>query len=339
MSIKIITSGVDSEYVLSNLSNYLRKKEYEVVEIDFGKFVGDPYKLLSKYLSDEIIYITSAHTNLSLRLASYLVPSFTEHYPNYLSPLEIIAYLKPILSIYVPHDLLTPYGDTNLDEYRFLDVYDYILTPYNDSKLQNIIVNKKPTIYEAGWIKFEDMCLDVYHNNEPIEIMLFISMVEHLKYKYGVEGFVNYLRPLLQPNVHIKLPVWNGMDIIEKELKNIPGIKVISANEDTINLIKRSKIVICNGASSIHAESALLGKPTICILDNEGISSEDQKNKLQHLPNIYFYDYSTKQAIPTELLESISNRNCKPLLKKFDYDFIDNIIRQSISENRRNLHG
>lgn len=341
MDIKIITSGVDSEYVLSKLSAYLRRKGYEVIELDFGKFAGDTYKLLGKYLSDKMIYITSAHTNLSLRVASLLAPNFIKLYPNYLSPLEIIAYLKPIISIYIPHDLLTPYGDTNLDEYRFLDVYDYILAPYNASELKKVISSKKTFIYEAGWVKLgKDTFFDslVSKVKKPIEIMLFISMVEHLRTKFGADGFIDYLKPLLQPSIHIKLPVWSGMDIIEDKLRAIKGINVVSAHENTMNLIKKSKVVVCNGASSIHAEAALLGKPTICLLDNEGISPEEQEKKLGQLPNIYFFDYRVKQSIPNDLLSSISANSCEPLLKSFDYTIVDNIIQKTIREYRGILH-
>ncbi|WP_188890006.1 hypothetical protein [Paenibacillus radicis (ex Gao et al. 2016)] len=328
---KIITSGVDSEYVLANLCEDLRSKGYEVIEIDFGKFKGNVYEYLEEHLGGPIVYITSAHTNLSLRVASHIAPIFTTLYPNYVSPLEMIAYLKPLVSMYIPHDLLTPYGDTNLNEYRFLDVFDYILAPYQAAEVERMIASKGTKVYEAGWIKYVS---DYKHyrntqeSSEPIEMMLFVSMVEHLRTKYGVNGFVDYLLPLLRSNVHIKLPVWKDIEIIEVALKEIQGVEVVSAQEDSISLIQRSHIVICNGASSIHAEATLLGKPTICLLDDEGITAEDQKKKLEHLHNLHFYDYRSKQAIPDDLLENIRQKSIRPILKNFDFTLVDMLIKQ-----------
>lgn len=329
MSLKIITSGVDCEYVLANLATHLRNKNYEVIELDFGKFKEDTYLYLSQYLNDDIIYITSAHTNLSLRVANTLVPSFVKLYENYLSPLEIISYLKPIVSIYIPHDLLTPYGDVNLNEYRFLDVYDYILAPYDSLQLAKIVSSQRCQIVEAGWIKYEKTS---FKEQDSIPTSLFISMVEHLRVRYGIKGFVDYLRPLLQSNTYVKLPVWSSMDTVETALKKIKNIHVIPSTMSSIELICRSKIVICNGASSIHAESSLLGKPTICILDNEGIVVEEQKEKLAHLPNIYFHDYRTKKPIPKNVLFHLQSYSTEPILKPFDYDLFDQIIEKIVNK-------
>ena len=149
---KLLTSGVDSEYVLTDLAAHLRTKGWDVTELDFGQFKGDPRPVLDQLKQDQVGYITSAHTNLTTLVASVISPKFVELYPNYLSPLEILRYVQPKVSLYIPHDLLTPFGDTNLNEFRFLDLFDYILSPFPAPALQAAL-GKSVEVIQAGWIK------------------------------------------------------------------------------------------------------------------------------------------------------------------------------------------
>jgi len=320
----IVTSGVDSEYVLSGLSHYLRSAGYEVYELDFATFHDDPVPLL-KSLRKNAIYITSAHTNLTCTTANYLVPEFPKIYPNYLAPIEIIPILNPKLSIYIPHDLLTPYGDTNLAELRFLDLFDHILVPTShDKRILETVLPPSTQIHCAGWIKYvkKDQILS---EQRTFPILLFISMIGHLRARYGADGIVDYLRPLLTPETYIKLPAWKNVDLIEEALRKQTQAQVIPSDENSITLIQQAELVVCNGASSIHAEATLMRKPTVCLLDVEGVTPAFQRKKLQHLDNIYFHDYSQKAPIPRSLVTQLKQQ-CKkaPLevLQPFSYQAV-----------------
>lgn len=327
---RIVTSGVDSEYVLSELCRHLRQCGHDVTELDFGSFSGDARSLLRSFDMGEAAYITSAHINFSVRLASSLVPKFAERYPNYLAPVDIIPLLRPGLSIYIPHDLLTPYGDANLNEYRFLDCFDHVMAPVQ-AEVVGAIVPPTTQVHAAGWIKY---CRSEYPSiGEPRRrespspnIMLFVSMFEHLLSRFGVEGLVDYFRPILVPGARIKLPAWNGARDVEQALAAVAGIEVVPTDVGTAGLILDADIVVCNGASSIHAEASMLGRPTICLLDDEGISRAEQRHKLATLPNVAFHDYRRREPIPRSLIAHVLGAITPAVLKPFDFALVEKIV-------------
>ena len=328
---RVLTSGVDSEYVLTDLAAHLRAKGWDVTELDFGQFKGDPRPVLDQLKHEQVAYITSAHTNLTTLVASVIAPKFVELYPNYLSPLEILRYVQPKVSLYIPHDLLTPFGDTNLNEYRFLDLFDYILSPFPDPALQATLGNTVEVI-QAGWIKHAQ------HSAERVQAMqnsatkprvtLFISMLEHLRWRYGNEGVFDYFAPLLNENVTVKLPAWRDVEQIEAIFKARSTAQVYPASGNSINLIAESDLVLCNGASSIHAEANLMGCPTICLLDNEAVTIEDQKKKLEHFPSVFFHDYRTRDKVPFQLIVTALEAGRKTPAKPFDFGLIEDILSQ-----------
>jgi len=333
MKKRILTSGVESEYVLSGLCQYLRDKSWDVTELDFGVFKKNPHDILQSFVGQDTIYITSAHSNLTLRIAEVLVATFKDLYPNYMSPLDIIRAIKPSVSIYIPHDLLAPYGETNLNEFRCLDLFDYILAPTASPELQATL-GKSTKVIDAGWIKYAG--LNTYsnkslqeENNTAPKVTLFISMIEHLRWRYGVDGFVKYFLPLLKSNVRVKLPAWEGVEEIESAFKAQGLAEVVPAMNNSIDLIINSDVVICNGASSIHAEAALVGCPTICLLDNEAGTVSEQKNKLKNFPDIYFHDYRTREPISDSIIESLKVKNKKLPVKIFDYAVVERIIESA----------
>ncbi len=326
MKRKILATGVASEYVLADLCEYLRLKGWDVLEIDFDHFKGDVRNHLMQLQGSEIAYLTSAHTNLSLRVADVIAPTLRSHYPNYMSPLEIIEHINPSLSIYIPHDLLTPFGDKNLNEYRYLDLFDYILTIQEPIGLQATL-GQHTKVIQSGWIKYTDANATNWRppKKESPKIALFVSMLEHLRWRYGINGIVDYFLPLLSPGMKVKLPAWDGAEEIEGKLKEIAGVEVIPSRTSSIELILDSDLIICNGASSIHAEADLMGRPTICLLDEEGISSSDQKEKLSDFPSIYFHSYTNREPIPNHLIEELITQE-RNRAQSFNYHLVEDII-------------
>lgn len=319
----IVTSGVDAEYVLGELSAKLRDEGYDVIEYDFGKTKHCVLSEIKALANGNVVYITSAHTNLTQRVAAAMLGQLQNRYPNYLAPLEFLPLLKPRLSLYVPHDLLTPYGDSNLQEYRFLDLFDHVLAPYDGDSLQPL-VGANTKVHDAGWIKFRGAAPLQQLPPAPsgLRVTLFVSFVEHLQHVHGVEGFVEYLRPILTPDVRVKLPLWGGVVAMEDALRAKSPAQVVPAATNSIDLISDSDVVICNGASSIQAESSLMGKPTICLLDNEAETAETKQQKLRPFPAIRFHDYSQRQPFPDGFLSDVAAHPPARKLRPFDYDLV-----------------
>ena len=325
---KIITSGVDSEYVIGPLAQYLRDNGWDVFEMDFGTFNVDPHALLEQLAGEDLAYITSAHTNVTRQFADAMAPTFLQ-YPNYLSPLEIFELFKPKISFYIPHDLLTPYGDVNLNEYRFLDLFDYVLSPFSAAPLQATL-GAKTKVIQAGWIRHAGRTplLNSSKASDEAEpkVALFVTMIDYLRTCHGDQGVVDYFKPLLGKNVRIKLPAWHGIERIEKLLDEaFPGC-VVSAQTSSIDLISDADIVVCNGVSSIHVEAGLMGRPAVCLLDNEAMTMDYQRAKLSHLPHVYFHDYSRKEKMDTAWLDSIRALNCGAPANPFDFKLVEELL-------------
>ncbi len=332
MSKKIIASGVGSEYVLGELVQYLRAAGWDVIEINFSSFTGDVCSLVEQYQALDLVYITSAHTNITREVSTVVFPQLTKEHPNYLSPLEFFQILKPKLSIFIPHEILSPYGEPNIDEFRFLDLFDYILAPYSAVALQAAL-GKNVKVLDAGWIKYTNNRLPANKYNKSTQygpqITLFVTIYCYLKAKYGIKGFVEYFAPLLaNKNVKIKLPKWYGVEEVEKMIEKHFPSRVIPAEKNSIDCIQSSDLVICNSISSIHAEASLMGCPAICLLDHEPPGVEEQKDKLSHLPNIIFHDYTHKAPIPEELISrAMENNTRKVTIKAFDFQLVEKIIQ------------
>ena len=331
----VVLSGVASEYVLGGLANYLRECGHRVFEFDFANFKGDALEILKSLDGGQCTYITSAHTNLTKVAAAMLAPMFVNHYPNYLSPLEILGILRPKQSIYIPHDLLSPFGGDNLNECRHLDLFDHIFSPFPDPALQ-AVVGAQTRVHTAGWIKHTRISPPVVDRNDiksaaatrtdAPTAALFISMIEHLRWRYGEHGVVDYFKPLLGSNVLVKLPDWQGVDAIESIFANDTQCRVFPSTENSVDLICQADVVICNGASSIHAEANLLGRPTICLLDDEGVTAAEQQRKLKHLPCVHFHDYRKRSPLPVDLIPHLLKNSMPKIAPIFDFERVEAII-------------
>ena len=147
--------------------------------------------------------------------------------------------------------------------------------------------------------------------------------------RYGIDGLVNYLQPLLRSNMRIKLPAWSGVKEIEQRINDSSGIEVVSSQVSSVDLIRDSDVVVCNSASSIHAEASLLGIPTICILDDEGISCDEQRKKLKAFPSIWFHDYRHRESLSDKFICKVASMRRAPNMKAFDFDLIYSLIDNS----------
>lgn len=329
----VVTSGVDSEYVLGGLAEYLRRKDFRLHELDFGITQEDVRPLLEQLRSESVAYVTSAHTNLTSRMAETIAPHLRKKYPYYLAPLEIFAYLNPAKSFYIPHDLLSPFGEDNLEEYRFLDLFDHIMSPYDDSGLQSHI-GKHTQVHHAGWIKSRDtdqhedsIYLPKLHNYP--RITFFISFVEHLQLKYGAVGIAEHFREILVEGVRVKLPVWKGAEQIEVAIREHTDATVVNSHCQSTSLIAQSDVVICNGASSIIAESILRGVPVICLVDDEAEPALDKRKKLSGFPQVVFHDFQARTRISENAWSAALAQQLTLQLKPFDFELMNQLLSEA----------
>ncbi len=325
----IVTSGVDSEYVLGGLAEYLRANNCQVYEIDFGVTKADVRPLLERLSTSAVTYITSAHTNLTSRMARTFTPWLVDSYPNYLAPIEIMSILKPQVSLYVSHDLLSPFGGSNLDEFRFLDLFDHIIAPYECPELQDQ-VGPLTRVHDAGWIKYRSGLIDDRADigsqvRASPSITFFISFIQHFKDKYGPHGIAQYFKPILKKGMRVKLPAWSGVEEIEEALRKHTDAEVVDSRCLSASLIAQSDLVLCNGASSIIAEAILTGVPGICILDDEAELRVEKVEKLQGFPELIFHDYSGEE-IPQAVLDRALSQKLRNRLKAVDYAWIGSLV-------------
>lgn len=290
--------GFGSEYRLHNIFKKMTKFNYNCLEIDALK-ENNSKKIINSLVGQSIVFITSAHLLLDKK-------NFGDFYPNdnnFYGVLEIINLLKPIKSIYIPHDLTQPLIDY---EELYINKFDLFLSPCQPF---TSIYSQYVKTVEVGWVN--------YLNNEQQKKMIFTEKAIWflsdfiLHFKIGVEKSFNMLYPVLKQGVAIKFPNWIGCSQFEKYFLK-KGINVYKSSENVINLIKNYKIIITNGLSSINAESYLLGKTTINIME----MSHYGKN-MSYLnilfPKIIFFD-----NIIDLNLDKIKIYNMKSILKSFD---------------------
>jgi hypothetical protein len=327
MKYHVITSGVASEYVLKDLCRFLSNEGWGILEFDFATFTGDPYRELNNYQGNNIVYITSAHINITRRSSYVSAPFLLKSYPNYLSPLEIMSILKPSVSIYIPHDLLSPFGETSINDFNYLSLFDFVLSPYPALPLQ-LTVGEKTKVIESGWIKFASPASTFFKKNK-INIAILPSFIESLISKFGAHGTAEYFLPLLNEGVRIKFPHWKDVHLVEDVLGKFFPACLIKSTTNSTELIQWADIVIANGASSIHAEANYLGKPSICLLDSIGSSMEEQQHRLRKLPMVYFHDYRFRDKITIELFEELKETVRQPSKQPFRYEVVSQILRNA----------
>ena len=314
----ILTSGVGSEYVLSHLSKFLRAKGHNVIEFDLLKFKDNPYNFIKNLKNQGYAYITSAHTNLNYRLATHISPMYAEEYPRLISPMEIIAAINPSISIYIPHDLQSPYGEINTSEKDYLDIYDYIISPFEED-----IIEKKLTRAEVlygGWIKsYKDINFSI--KNSKIRNVYFISNFHFIREHYPPGILVN-LYADIKKHTYIKFPEWNDVKRYETEFIK-KGFNIIPCRTLSTSVINSFDNIISDNAGSIFAESRYFGKNFYFFKTN--IFLDIQKDII-----------NSGNFLPKEIITSSDFANLKKTnsiankVKLFNFDLVESILNSSL---------
>lgn len=294
--------GFGSEYVLHSIFTIMVRRGYSCIEID-ALTMGDSRKLIDNLKGSPVIFITSAHLNLSEKNFKHFYKTESHFY----GVLEILSLLKPIKKIYIPHDLTQPLIDY---EKEVLNQFDIFLSPCEPFTSMHAPYCK--TI-EVGWIK--------YKKNKRVKskgIIWFLSdFVIHLR--MGAKQSRKFLHPILHQGVGIKFPLWPGHDEFEDYFNNLEYI-VYPAEENTIELIQKHDTILTNGLSSLIAESYFMGKNTINIMEGSHYG-ENIPYVRELCPDVVFID-----KIHDFKLTELPRNTRKPTLQPFDMKTAINVI-------------
>lgn len=294
--------GFGAEYVLHPLYTELKSRRKECVEID-ALTIGNSRNIINKLKGTDVVFVTSAHFLMDQK-------NFTDFYPTtkkFYSVLEIIALLKPIKTVYIPHDLTQPLIDY---ETEYLNQIDLFLTP---SEPYTSIYSQFCRVEEIGWIKYQASSNQEAkkRKNQNANKALWLISDYVLHKKMGVEASFEATNPILKQGVSIKFPIWFDTSKFESYYIK-KGAFVYPSATNTIDLILQHDIIITNGLSSIIAESYLLGKTTVNIMQYAHFG-----NELEYLhtnfPDMIFYE-----NIVDFKLSQVPKKTNKPTLKPFD---------------------
>lgn len=306
--------GFGSEYVLHDLYEEMKKRSYHCLEIDALKEINSK-SLIDQLIGKKVVFVTSAHFLLDKK-------NFSDFYPNnnnFYGVLEIMELLKPIQSIYIPHDLTEPVIDRETD---FLNQFDLFLTP---NEIFTSIYAQYCKTEEIGWIKYKNYTKKKRPKDLNKAIWLLSDYVLHLK--MGKEASFKRLKPVIDQDVTIKFPFWTDCEEFTNYFKE-QGATVYPPTANSIDLITTHQIIITNGLSSVNSESYFLGKPTVNIKEGSHYGSKTAY-LLELLPELLFVD-----KIADFDLSVIPMKKRPITLSKFDLDkaiqFITNEVKQQL---------
>jgi len=288
--------GFGGEYVLHELFLEFSRK-FNCIEIDALK-IKNSKTIINKLRSNKIVLVTSGHFLLNKS-------NFTDFYPNnnnFYSVLELISLLKPVKSVYIPHDLLFP---LIANEKEYLNQFDLFLSP---SEPFTTLFSPICNTIEVGWIKYHVKKDPIYAPN--LAVWLLSDFILHIKMGKEKSFEANY--PILKQGVSIKFPLWSESSEFTNYYRK-RGVHVFEASNNSCDVINEHKIIFANGVSSINAESYLLGKTTINIMENSHYGTNDFKMIENNFPEIKFY-----KTIADVNLNKIEPTMLPNILKPFD---------------------
>lgn len=266
-----VFAGVGSEYSLAPLAAFMRERGRRCVELDMARD-GWRNGVAESLSADRRVFISSQHPYMNAHhyRVYYGVDMDVVNVP------ELQAILTPARSYYVPHDLLSPIKET---EVPGLTLFDAVLMPSDSWWYLSTYVRCET----VGWIKAapaDDVrCLEnggLRIAWMPSEIGAWLTRPDAM-FEQVYEGLLN-LRPMF------KLPSFPGTEAMFAVARSA-GCEVYDASVQSSALIRQAHVVVSNGLSSICAEAALYGVPTLCI-DDGSVESWYLREYWQAIPPV-----------------------------------------------------
>lgn len=326
----IVASGVASEYVLGPLCQFLSKRGHEVHCFNFST-PDDIMPAINRLAGRDAIYLCSSHHNFSSRVSESIYKVTINAFPSYRSGAEIMPVLRPAKSVYVPHDLLMPYGIDRLDELYYLGLYDHIFAIAKDKALESFLP-ADTQINVMGWIKnHTDMPVfkapSTFPDNKP-KVIFFFADLSLLVTRHGVEETVNRYRSILADNVLVTYPPWPGLDLdrLVELLLEAGCAGVVPWTVEPPELIKWADVVVCNSPSSVCAEASIMGRTVISLLTNDCNPISYKIKSLSRISNVLLYDYQDRNPIPEALYHQAIEQKRESAVKTFSFEKAERIL-------------
>ncbi len=252
--------GIGCEYVLSPLARHFRSLGYRGIECEMAQ--PDWREPLSSLSDTRKILITSHHPLVDRH-------TYRMHYHrdyDVLSVYEMIEWLEPAASFFIPHDLTEP---VKTEEICALPIFDAIFMPAAHYWCYQRYVN----VVDAGWIKAEKRMERAETSDFAIA---FLPSELGLYSRLAHEIFIQKFGALLECRPHVKFPVFPDLQPLI-DIAESYRCQVWPAEATSSSLITQSDIVVTNSCSSIAMEAALAGVPVICIADGICPPAEQKK--------------------------------------------------------------
>lgn len=310
MKRNIVLAGYGSENVLEGLALNLGQEDFSVIYIDFISVCDEEIKKLCAKEVDTI-FITSQHISVDSISYKTLYP----HAQHYVAPISIIALLNPIYAIYINHDSLDPFEDSDLAYSNYFDLF----LIHTKQAIPKEISEK---CLDLGDVKSLDKDLEFHLKNYLREHgVFFLNSPERFIHKLLTKEYdeINKLcHFLISNNIPIKIhnnEIYSMIEVFFVEKK----VKVINRSYSVYHLITAASFVIGNGRGSIFQEAKCQNKPIFWYDLNVGQNVEkelDMKKRLS-LPEINCANFSSYTNAVTSNL---------PLDHSFDLEKFTEII-------------
>ena len=315
--------GYGGENSLMPLADHLYGKGEHTIVIDDQRYPFQRDEMLEKlkHIRDNyrIVFLTSSHVWFDRMTYRYfdLVDD-----PEVFSPLEMLGFLKPDLSVYYPHDMSEFVHDSEL---VFLENFDVVMLPYRNNLYYKIKHLAKRTEV-VGWIKKRQHTEPhVHQSGSPYIAMFFPSHVPDFYQRLGVDGFADWFRENIEKDISIKMGAGDAgiRPILEKE-----GYIFLDTSLSVYDAVNTSDIMIGSGTSSIIFEAALSGIPVISLLDGNE-PDEVILNAVGDIPGVYTLHPEELKHFLAELNNGIKTVKQGPdVLKPFDFEKVETILKE-----------
>ncbi len=315
--------GYGGENSLMPLADHLYGMGEKTIVIDDQRyeFQRDEMLVKLKYIRDNfrVVLLTSSHVWFDC--ATYRYFDLVDN-PEVFSPLEMLGFLKPDLSVYYPHDMSEFVHDSEL---AFLENFDIVMLPYKNNLYYRIKHLAKRTEV-VGWIKKRQMTkVREHHQGEKFTAMFFPSHIPDFYQRIGVEGLADWFRKYISKEIQIKMGAGDAgiRPVLEKEGYTFPATSMTVY--DAVNI---SDIIIGSGTSSIILEAALSGIPVISLLDGNE-SDEDIMNALGDITGVYTLYPKELNNFLSELNDGKRIINGGPdVLKPFEFERVCTMLME-----------
>lgn len=292
--------GYGSEYSLHDLCTYLKQAGHDCVEIDMLSH-PDVMGALRALEGRTVVFLTSAHPLYDDQNFFYY-----KTHRKVVSALHVISTLKPVASIYYPHDLKDPVKE---EELPYLPLFDLFLSPLEKLQALEALVPVK----QVGWIKRQRSTARVMPEDFNPRRKVFFTGAYQYYLNLGFDHFYKEYAPLFDAGVAVKLPLWHETERFEEFLR-ARGVTVYPSHANSIHVMEENEVIFTQALSSVSIEACGIGK-RVCYIKNSVLDYKDPLQELENMGHIFFAE-TPEQAAAVQNDAFLPNT---PSLDYFDF--------------------